>query len=162
MECQHFVFLTGLKSDGLHHRVCVMCFCSSRHRDVWNLSAVHAVIVSHQDVPQSLLHRHGNDTLMRKHAAWTRACIIRPFSLLPSQGLYPESNGLIDNVMYDPDMNATFTLSNEEKDNPAWYHGQPVSLFGSTVSPVRVDPHSVTIITRICHRRFGTQHSTRG
>lgn len=85
-----------------------------------------------------------------------------PFSLLSSQGLYPESNGMIDNVMYDPDMDAHFSLSSEEKDNPAWYHGQPVSLFGSTVSLARVDPHSVTIITRICLRRFGTQQSTRG
>lgn len=49
--------------------------------------------------------------------------------LLPSpQGLYPESNGLIDNVMYDPVFDATFSLSNTEKDNPAWYFGQPVSL----------------------------------
>lgn len=47
--------------------------------------------------------------------------------LLSSQGLYPESNGLIDNVMYDPVFNATFSLSNEEKSNPAWYLGQPVS-----------------------------------
>ncbi|KAM4538947.1 venom phosphodiesterase CdcPDE [Odontesthes bonariensis] len=41
-------------------------------------------------------------------------------------GLYPESNGLIDNVMYDPVLNATFTLSGPEKDNPAWYLGQPI------------------------------------
>lgn len=109
-----------------------MCFCSSRHSDVWNLSDVHAVIVSHQDIPQSLLHRHGNDTFMQRHTAWTRACVITLF--LSSQGLYPESHGLIDNVMYDPEMDATFSLSSAEKDNPAWYFGQPVSLFGSTVS----------------------------
>lgn len=47
----------------------------------------------------------------------------------PLQGLYPESNGLIDNVMYDPVFDASFSLSNEEKENPAWYLGQPVSLF---------------------------------
>ncbi|XP_056876170.1 ectonucleotide pyrophosphatase/phosphodiesterase family member 3 [Takifugu flavidus] len=41
-------------------------------------------------------------------------------------GLYPESNGLIDNVMYDPVFDATFTLSTEEKSNPAWYLGQPI------------------------------------
>ncbi|XP_041867733.1 venom phosphodiesterase [Melanotaenia boesemani] len=41
-------------------------------------------------------------------------------------GLYPESNGLIDNLMYDPVFNATFSLSSPEKDNPAWYLGQPV------------------------------------
>ncbi|XP_069024727.1 venom phosphodiesterase [Embiotoca jacksoni] len=41
-------------------------------------------------------------------------------------GLYPESNGLIDNTMYDPVFNATFSLSGPEKDNPAWYLGQPI------------------------------------
>lgn len=41
-------------------------------------------------------------------------------------GLYPESNGLIDNVMYDPVINATFSLSSEQKSNPAWYLGQPI------------------------------------
>uniref|UniRef100_A0A671VE76 Venom phosphodiesterase 1-like n=1 Tax=Sparus aurata TaxID=8175 RepID=A0A671VE76_SPAAU len=43
-------------------------------------------------------------------------------------GLYPESNGLIDNVMYDPVFDASFSLSSPEKDNPDWYLGQPVSL----------------------------------
>ncbi|XP_037549053.1 venom phosphodiesterase 1 [Nematolebias whitei] len=41
-------------------------------------------------------------------------------------GLYPESNGLIDNNMYDPVFNASFSLSSPEKNNPAWYLGQPV------------------------------------
>lgn len=41
-------------------------------------------------------------------------------------GLYPESNGLVDNLMYDPVMDATFSLSSPEKENPAWYLGQPV------------------------------------
>ncbi|XP_076013174.1 ectonucleotide pyrophosphatase/phosphodiesterase family member 3 [Genypterus blacodes] len=41
-------------------------------------------------------------------------------------GLYPESNGLIDNFMYDPVFDATFSLSGPEKDNPRWYLGQPV------------------------------------
>ncbi|KAM8884832.1 venom phosphodiesterase CdcPDE [Synchiropus picturatus] len=41
-------------------------------------------------------------------------------------GLYPESNGLIDNSMYDPVLDATFSLGSDEKNNPAWYLGQPV------------------------------------
>ncbi len=48
--------------------------------------------------------------------------------ILSSQGLYPESNGLIDNSMYDPVMDAMFSLSSSEKSNPAWYLGEPVSL----------------------------------
>uniref|UniRef100_A0A7N6B519 SMB domain-containing protein n=1 Tax=Anabas testudineus TaxID=64144 RepID=A0A7N6B519_ANATE len=43
-------------------------------------------------------------------------------------GLYPESNGLIDNTMYDPVFNATFSLSSPEKENPDWYLGQPIWL----------------------------------
>ena len=56
-----------------------------------------------------------------------RGFLTRRLCSLPAQGLYPESNGLIDNVMYDPELNATFSLSSEEKSNPAWYLGQPVS-----------------------------------
>ncbi|XP_029919379.1 venom phosphodiesterase 1 [Myripristis murdjan] len=41
-------------------------------------------------------------------------------------GLYPESNGLIDNTMYDPVFDASFSLSSPEKSNPRWYHGQPI------------------------------------
>ncbi|XP_077937131.1 venom phosphodiesterase 1 [Gasterosteus aculeatus] len=41
-------------------------------------------------------------------------------------GLYPESNGLIDNTMFDPVFNASYSLSSPEKDNPAWYLGQPI------------------------------------
>lgn len=41
-------------------------------------------------------------------------------------GLYPESNGLVDNSMFDPELNASFSLSNDEKTNPAWYQGQPI------------------------------------
>ncbi|XP_028821901.1 venom phosphodiesterase 1-like isoform X1 [Denticeps clupeoides] len=41
-------------------------------------------------------------------------------------GLYSESHGLVDNNMYDPEFDAYFSLSNSEKDNPRWYHGQPI------------------------------------
>ncbi|KAJ3608699.1 hypothetical protein NHX12_023229, partial [Muraenolepis orangiensis] len=37
-----------------------------------------------------------------------------------------ESNGLIDNGMYDPVFDASFSLSNQEKNNPRWYQGQPI------------------------------------
>ncbi|KAK1789431.1 hypothetical protein P4O66_015360 [Electrophorus voltai] len=41
-------------------------------------------------------------------------------------GLYTESHGLVDNNMYDPIFDASFSLSNSEKDNPRWYLGQPI------------------------------------
>ncbi|XP_006127349.2 ectonucleotide pyrophosphatase/phosphodiesterase family member 1 [Pelodiscus sinensis] len=43
-------------------------------------------------------------------------------------GLYPESHGIIDNKIYDPHRNASFTLRNAEKFNPQWYQGQPIWL----------------------------------
>ncbi|XP_051991794.1 ectonucleotide pyrophosphatase/phosphodiesterase family member 3 isoform X1 [Xyrauchen texanus] len=41
-------------------------------------------------------------------------------------GLYAESHGLVDNNMYDPVFDASFSLSSSEKDNPRWYQGQPI------------------------------------
>ena len=42
------------------------------------------------------------------------------------QGLYPESHGIINNFMYDPDLNKTFSLFTNEKSNSEWYGGEPV------------------------------------
>uniref|UniRef100_A0A8C9NAG7 Ectonucleotide pyrophosphatase/phosphodiesterase 1 n=1 Tax=Serinus canaria TaxID=9135 RepID=A0A8C9NAG7_SERCA len=50
------------------------------------------------------------------------------FSCSQLQGLYPESHGIIDNKMYDPKRNTSFTLKSEEKFNPQWYQGQPIWL----------------------------------
>uniref|UniRef100_A0AAR2JX72 SMB domain-containing protein n=1 Tax=Pygocentrus nattereri TaxID=42514 RepID=A0AAR2JX72_PYGNA len=41
-------------------------------------------------------------------------------------GLYPESHGIVDNKMYDVKRNASFSLKDNEKFNPAWYQGEPV------------------------------------
>ncbi|KAM3931779.1 ectonucleotide pyrophosphatase/phosphodiesterase family member 3 [Leptodactylus fuscus] len=43
-------------------------------------------------------------------------------------GLYPESNGIIDNNMYDYNMNKAFSLSGNEKFNETWWQGQPLWL----------------------------------
>ncbi|XP_073930612.1 ectonucleotide pyrophosphatase/phosphodiesterase family member 3 isoform X2 [Castor canadensis] len=43
-------------------------------------------------------------------------------------GLYPESHGIIDNNMYDVNLNRNFSLSSAEKNNPAWWQGQPIWL----------------------------------
>ncbi|XP_041418878.1 venom phosphodiesterase 1 isoform X2 [Xenopus laevis] len=43
-------------------------------------------------------------------------------------GLYPESNGIIDNNMYDVNMNKHFSLSGNEKFNESWWNGQPIWL----------------------------------
>lgn len=42
-------------------------------------------------------------------------------------GLYPEHNGFVGNNMYDPAMDARFTMSNRDAvENPKWYGGEPI------------------------------------
>uniref|UniRef100_A0A670YWZ7 Ectonucleotide pyrophosphatase/phosphodiesterase 1 n=1 Tax=Pseudonaja textilis TaxID=8673 RepID=A0A670YWZ7_PSETE len=71
---------------------------------------------------------------LRKCGTYTRSLRpVYPSKTFPNHysiatGLYPESHGLVDNKMYDPKRNATFTLKNAEKSNPQWYQGQPIWL----------------------------------
>ena len=42
-------------------------------------------------------------------------------------GLYPENNGLIGNNMYDPEMDARYSMGNRDAvENPDWYSGEPI------------------------------------
>lgn len=42
-------------------------------------------------------------------------------------GLYPENNGLIGNNMYDPEMDARYSMGNRYAvENPDWYLGEPI------------------------------------
>ncbi|KAM5229354.1 ectonucleotide pyrophosphatase/phosphodiesterase family member 1 [Ctenodactylus gundi] len=43
-------------------------------------------------------------------------------------GLYPESHGIIDNKIYDPKRNVSFSFKTSEKFNPEWYRGEPIWL----------------------------------
>ncbi|NXI48992.1 ENPP3 phosphodiesterase, partial [Chloroceryle aenea] len=65
------------------------------------------------------------------HSKYMRA--VYPTKTFPNHytivtGLYPESHGIIDNNMYDVDLNKHFSLSGTEKFNPSWWKGQPVWL----------------------------------
>ncbi|NWV66391.1 ENPP3 phosphodiesterase, partial [Malurus elegans] len=65
------------------------------------------------------------------HSKYMRA--VYPTKTFPNHytivtGLYPESHGIIDNNMYDVNLNAHFSLSGEEKFKPAWWKGEPVWL----------------------------------
>ncbi|XP_075354871.1 ectonucleotide pyrophosphatase/phosphodiesterase family member 3 [Mycteria americana] len=65
------------------------------------------------------------------HSKYMRA--VYPTKTFPNHytivtGLYPESHGIIDNSMYDVDLNKHFSLSGTEKFKPAWWMGQPVWL----------------------------------
>uniref|UniRef100_A0A8C3TM27 Ectonucleotide pyrophosphatase/phosphodiesterase 3 n=1 Tax=Catharus ustulatus TaxID=91951 RepID=A0A8C3TM27_CATUS len=83
------------------------------------------------------------------HSKYMRA--VYPTKTFPNHytivtGLYPESHGIIDNNMYDVDLNAHFSLSGEEKFKPAWWKGQPVGLF---------------VIQYLCPERFVSYHKTK-
>lgn len=42
-------------------------------------------------------------------------------------GLYPENNGFVGNNMYDPEMDASFTMRDRDAvENPDWYGGEPI------------------------------------
>ncbi|XP_048452966.1 ectonucleotide pyrophosphatase/phosphodiesterase family member 3 [Rhincodon typus] len=43
-------------------------------------------------------------------------------------GLYSETHGIVDNNMYDVNLNLSFSLSGDEKNNPVWWGGQPLWL----------------------------------
>ncbi|KFQ43157.1 Ectonucleotide pyrophosphatase/phosphodiesterase family member 3, partial [Nestor notabilis] len=65
------------------------------------------------------------------HSKYMRA--VYPTKTFPNHytivtGLYPESHGIVDNNMYDVDLNKHFSLSSTEKFNPSWWKGQPVWL----------------------------------
>ncbi|XP_063299303.1 ectonucleotide pyrophosphatase/phosphodiesterase family member 3 [Pelobates fuscus] len=65
------------------------------------------------------------------HSKYMRA--VYPTKTFPNHytivtGLYPESNGIIDNNMYDVNLNKIFTLSGNEKFNASWWQGQPIWL----------------------------------
>ncbi|NXH20071.1 ENPP3 phosphodiesterase, partial [Bucco capensis] len=65
------------------------------------------------------------------HSKYMRA--VYPTKTFPNHytivtGLYPESHGIIDNNMYDVDLNAHFSLSGAEKFRSAWWKGQPIWL----------------------------------
>ena len=41
-------------------------------------------------------------------------------------GLYPESHGIVGNSFYDPDLNASFSLSSPQQTNSMWWIGDPL------------------------------------
>ncbi|XP_049756755.1 ectonucleotide pyrophosphatase/phosphodiesterase family member 3 isoform X1 [Elephas maximus indicus] len=65
------------------------------------------------------------------HSKYMRA--VYPTKTFPNHytivtGLYPESHGIIDNNMYDVNLNKNFSLSSAEKQDPVWWGGQPLWL----------------------------------
>ncbi|XP_038625296.1 ectonucleotide pyrophosphatase/phosphodiesterase family member 3 [Tachyglossus aculeatus] len=65
------------------------------------------------------------------HSPYMRA--VYPTKTFPNHytivtGLYPETHGIIDNSMYDVNLNKNFSLSSNEKFSSAWWGGQPIWL----------------------------------
>uniref|UniRef100_A0A8B9LLW0 Ectonucleotide pyrophosphatase/phosphodiesterase 1 n=1 Tax=Astyanax mexicanus TaxID=7994 RepID=A0A8B9LLW0_ASTMX len=57
---------------------------------------------------------------------YSDALLVQITFLIFSQGLYPETHGIVDNKMYDVIHNASFSLKSDEKFNSFWYLGEPV------------------------------------
>uniref|UniRef100_A0A8B9RLH8 Ectonucleotide pyrophosphatase/phosphodiesterase 1 n=1 Tax=Astyanax mexicanus TaxID=7994 RepID=A0A8B9RLH8_ASTMX len=60
------------------------------------------------------------------HTCFSQALLVQITFLIFSQGLYPETHGIVDNKMYDVIHNASFSLKSDEKFNSFWYLGEPV------------------------------------
>ncbi|XP_019393600.1 PREDICTED: ectonucleotide pyrophosphatase/phosphodiesterase family member 3 isoform X1 [Crocodylus porosus] len=65
------------------------------------------------------------------HTKYMRA--VYPTKTFPNHytivtGLYPESHGIIDNSMYDVNLDQSFSLSGNAKFNPIWWKGEPIWL----------------------------------
>ena len=41
-------------------------------------------------------------------------------------GLYAESHGIIENQMYDPILNESFSIFDDSVNDPEWYLGEPI------------------------------------
>jgi len=54
----------------------------------------------------------------------------------PSQGLYPESHGIIDNNMYDREIDEKFSLGSATSFDQRWWGGEPVSCSSYTLLTV--------------------------
>ncbi|OWK61806.1 Ectonucleotide pyrophosphatase/phosphodiesterase family member 1 [Lonchura striata] len=96
----------------IFNSVILITFFVTSSREMWNIHFQYETSVSIKNLSQPLLHCH-----IHCNKAYSQL-----------QGLYPESHGIIDNKMYDPKRNASFTLKSKEKFNPQWYQGQPIWL----------------------------------
>lgn len=72
------------------------------------------------------------DSLIKNGATSEGLIPIFPTKTFPNHysiatGLYPENNGLIGNNMYDPEMDARYSMGNRDAvENPDWYLGEPI------------------------------------
>ena len=72
------------------------------------------------------------DKLVKKGVTSEGLIPIFPTKTFPNHyaiatGLYPENNGLIGNNIYDPEMDARYSMGNRDAvENPEWYLGEPI------------------------------------
>ena len=70
------------------------------------------------------------DHLMIMHACAQHSLFILSLSplLIYSQGLHPESHGIVNNFFYDVDLQEEFRMPNDESMTKSqWWLGEPVS-----------------------------------
>lgn len=80
------------------------------------------------------LERRRNPSLERLAQCGVKAPFMRPVfptKTFPNHftivtGLWPESHGIVDNKMYDPELKTLFKLGNKESFKPRWWEGEPI------------------------------------
>ena len=50
-----------------------------------------------------------------------------PHTTMPSQGLHPESHGIVNNYFYDTVLRDKFYIGVQNQNDPKWWLGEPVS-----------------------------------
>ncbi|XP_014666537.1 PREDICTED: venom phosphodiesterase 2-like [Priapulus caudatus] len=92
------------------------------------------ILVSLDGFRAEYLLRNFTPTLQRLRECGAHATHMRasyPSKTFPNHysivtGLYPESHGIIDNNMYDPEFGASFSLGSPESYKNRWWQGEPV------------------------------------
>lgn len=93
------------------------------------------ILISIDGFRYDYFEKHGPETLNLLAKDGTRARWMKPAyptKTFPNHytiatGLYPDNHGMIENNMYDSDLNAVFGLSRrEEVMNPRWWGGEPI------------------------------------
>lgn len=92
------------------------------------------ILISLDGFRADYLDRGRNPSLERLAQCGVHAPFMRPVfptKTFPNHytivtGLWPESHGVVDNKMYDPEFKTLFTLGNKESTKSRWWEAEPV------------------------------------
>jgi ectonucleotide pyrophosphatase/phosphodiesterase family protein 1/3 len=62
-----------------------------------------------------------------------------PHTTMHTQGLHPESHGIVNNYFYDTVLQDKFYIGVQNQNDPKWWLGEPVSQLGNKLLRHRYD-----------------------